>query len=206
MNTAAPLSASASAVSAIDGSDASRAASASTGKPASTSASGPCITSAARVGFGMHAAGFLELQRRLVGDRRRWPAAQDVQRIVLGARRQCPSSRSRSPSRNAPADRQVRPAAPSSPVHSPRMASPATAEVTNVLVAATLFSVPGAMSIAWSDAGGERRAGRVGEGDGQRATVARALCHRDDVGALARLRDGDAGAIARASACRRRWR
>ena len=82
-----------------------------------------------------------------------------------------------------------------SPVHSPRMASPATAEATKVLVAATLFSVPERMSIAWCGGGCQRRAGRVGDGDGQRAAVARGLRHRHDVGALARLRNGDAGRL-----------
>ena len=91
--------------------------------------------------------------------------------------------------------RQAPQAARLSPVHSPRMASPATADATKVLVAATLFSAPERMSIAWSRGGGERRAGGVGDGDGQRAAVARGLGHGDDVGALARLRDGDAGRL-----------
>ena len=116
------------------------------------------------------------------------------------------SSRSRRPCEMLRQSAKGGAAAPSSSVPCARSARPATTELTKDLVAATLFSGPAAMSIAWSRRRRQRRVGGVGERDRQRAAVARRLGHGDDVGALAGLRDGEAGRAVRASASRRRSR
>ena len=97
--------------------------------------------------------------------------------------------------RNAPGNSPSAASSALSPVHSPRIASPATTEATKVLVAATLFSAPARMSIAWSEAAASGEPAVLVMAMVSAPPSRAALGHRHDVRALARLRDGDAGRL-----------
>ena len=108
-------------------------------------------------------------------------------RSASGAQSQA-SARANCPGSAATAAR-----SPSSSRHSATSASAASTEATKVLVAATLRSGPGLQRQRVVAGRRHRRVGDVGDRHGQRAAGAGAPHHLDDVRALPRLRDADAG-------------
>ena len=166
----APCPASRSTISATEASAASRAASARTGKPASTMRAGPCSTSAARVGFGVDAAGFLELERRFLRDGERGAAAEDVERLRARRARRAAAS-SRSATAVSSAARQMRRARRCSarrrlPVREEGEAGDDRAH--EALGRGDALLLAGGKIDGDVGGGGERRVRRVGEREGQR--------------------------------------
>ena len=145
------------------------------------------------IGFGVDAAGFLEFQRRLGGNRQRRAAAQHVERLVAIERLE----------QRRPVAVRRRPAAPpasvasaassfSSAVQCASTPSPATTELTKLLVAATLRFDPGPQVDGEIGGGSQRRLRGVGERDAERAAALRADSAIATMsGALAGLRHGD---------------
>ena len=193
MKTDAPLPASRSAASATEGSAASRAASASDREARLDERQRPVHHLGRAVGLGMHGAGFLELQRRLVGDGR--ATGRDRGRRAnlarpssarIGERR---SSRSRSPSARCSGRSCSAASSAVSSVQCASSARPATAELTKLFVAATLFSSPASMSMAWSEASASGEPGVLVSAMVSAPPARAGSRHGDDVGALAGLRD-----------------
>ena len=143
----------------------------------------------------MHAAGLLEFERRLVGDRRRGAAAEDEQRIVRGKRRRDlhPVAADRLGEMHGQFAKRCKKRPVAGPFAEDR--KPGDGRRHEGLGGGDALFQAGADIDGMMRGDGKRRAGGVGQRDRQRAAVAHHPCHRDDIGALAGLRDGDAGRL-----------